>query len=162
MIAIRPATLDDVTYITSLGKREFEAIGFISASAYEGAIVRDSLYARPNNRIWIADADGDPVGFLYATPGRMGSSLKVVQVCVQDDARRLEFGSALVAEAERYADVIQRSGVSLRVATDLEASRFWEAEGYGLLGLEAGGKRRGRVLERRYKRLPCGLFEVTS
>lgn len=156
-ISIRLADPIDVTYIVSLAKRESEAIGFLPASRYEAITTRIGD-VRPSHRLWIAEAGGDRVGFLYATPGLPGGSVKVVQVCVQEDARRLEFGAALVNEAEAYAYQIQRAAVSLAVAADLEASRFWDAEGYGLIRVDTGGKRRGRLLERRYKQLSSGLF----
>lgn len=154
---VRPATPDDLSYIVSLGKREYEAIGFIPASRYE-SIITGVGDVRPSHRLWIAEENGDRVGFLYATPGEAGGSLKVVQVCVQEDARRLEYGAALVSEAERHAVRVQRGAVSLTVAVDLDASLFWEAEGYRLASVDRGGKRRGRLLERRYKRLPLGLW----
>jgi len=154
--AVRRADASDLPYIVSLAQREYEAIGFLPASRYEGLV--NGTSDRPSHRLWIAEAHGDRVGFLYATPGQAGGSLKVVQVCIQGDARRLEFGAALVAQAERHAMRTQRGAVSLAVAADLEASRFWEAEGYRLARVDRGGKRRGRLLERRYKRLSCGLF----
>jgi GNAT superfamily N-acetyltransferase len=157
-LTVRDATVADLRYIVSLAKREYEAIGFIPSSRYEGTVTRCGEHARPGAWLWIAEAEGEPIGFALGSNGVPGGSVKVLQLCVQEDARRLDFGTAIVTEAEAVAGAIQRPGVSLAVAADLEASRFWEANGYGLLRLEEGGRKRKRVLERRYKRLACGLF----
>lgn len=157
---LRRAGVADLAYIDQLRRRESEAIGFLSRSAYEGVLAGwdDREGCRRNGRIWLAEVNAEPVGFVYATPGAEGRPAKVIQVCIQPDARRIEYGSALVAEVERWAEQLQRPGVSCRVATDLEATEFWSALGFELRGHEAGGSRRGRVLERRYKPLR-GLFD---
>jgi GNAT superfamily N-acetyltransferase len=158
-IDVRLATLADLTYIDQLRRRESESIGFISRSGYEGVLsgYDEREGCRRNGRIWLATVNADPVGFAYATPGGTGRSVKVVQVCIQRDARRIEYGSALVAEVEAWAEQLQRPAVSCRVATDLDATAFWDALGFELHGHEQGGSRRGRVLERRHKPLP-GLW----
>jgi ribosomal protein S18 acetylase RimI-like enzyme len=104
------------------------------------------------------EANGDRVGFLLLTTGKFAGAAKVIQVAVQQDARRHEYASALIAEAESLAIAASRTGISLAVAEDLEATAFWDALGYQLRFRYAGGQRRGRVLERRYKLLPNGLW----
>lgn len=74
------------------------------------------------------------------------------------DARRIEYGQALVQQAERWAADQHRTAVGCRVATDLEAGAFWDALGYPCRGLLPGGTRRGRVLESRYRLLDSGLW----
>lgn len=148
----------DLAYVRSLSDSEFEAVGFIPAGAYEWVLGRQGPAWVAEYRLWIADVDGDPVGFLYANPGRPGGSARIAQICIQRDARRLEYARALTAAAERWATVSQRQGVTCRVATDLEAGAFWDALDYSVTALEPGGSRRRRILERRYKLLPCGLL----
>jgi GNAT superfamily N-acetyltransferase len=163
LVTTRLARLADVSYVEWLRGKERDALGFMTVAAYEGVVTQQGLYRRPNARLWLAEVDGTAVGFLYATPGQAGGSLKIVQVALQRDARRQEYGTALVREAEAWAQRLQRPGVACRVRVDLEACAFWEALGYGLIGHERGGKMLNRrvndaLLERRYRPLPCGLL----
>lgn len=157
-LTVRRAVLADLTYIRSLSDSEFNAIGFIPAGAYEWALGRQGPAWTAEYRLWLAAADDEPVGFLYANPGRPGGSARIAQICVQEDARRLEYATALTETAELWAAECQRQGVTCRVATDLEAGHFWDALQYDVAAIEPGGVRRGRILERRYKRLDCGLL----
>lgn len=155
---VRRAELRDLPYIEHLCSGNFEAIGFLPTSRYESVVLRTGDQFRPGDRLWVAEADDDLVGFVYATVGRDGGSAKIVQLAIQDDARRLQFGQALADEVERHASATQRQGVSCRVAADLEATVFWNALGYDLTRIERGGERRQRQIQRRHKRLPCGLL----
>lgn len=153
-IRVRRATMSDLLYVDSLRRQESESLGFLPSLVYEEVVTR----AMPNHRLWLAEVNADPVGFLYASPGEVGRSLRIIQVCLQRDARRLEYGRALVDEAESYASLLQRPAVACHVATDLEAGAFWTALGFDVLRLIPGGSRRARILEDRYKRLPGGLL----
>jgi GNAT superfamily N-acetyltransferase len=157
-IRVRRVELGDLSYVDAVRRRDSEALGFMSMAKYEAIVTGQGPHARPSNRLWIAQVDGERVGFLYLTPGQPGGSAKIIQVAVQRDARRQEYATALVAVAERYAAQTQRGGVSLGVGEDLEAARFWDALGYQLRFRYQGGDRRKRILERRYKTLPCGLL----
>lgn len=156
-IVVRAARLGDLGYIDHVTRSEnyrTAALGFLPQSAYEAVITGIGT----RSRLWVAEADDDQVGYLYLTPGQAGGSAKIVQVAVQEDARRNEYGTALVNEAERYASTLRRGGVSCSVATDLEAGRFWDAVGFELRRIVPGGNRRGRLLERRFKCLPVPLI----
>jgi GNAT superfamily N-acetyltransferase len=157
-VTTRRAMLRDIPFLLDLARRESENLGFLPAGTYEGAVSRTAQHARPNDRLWVAEVNADLVGFMYATPGDVGGTLKVVQVCMRPDARRFAYASALVAEAEAHATALQRMGVGLRVATDIDATLFWDALGYQVRDVVRGGARRQRVLERRYKPLPGGLW----
>lgn len=161
-VAVRSATLADVPYVDALRRRESECIGFLSRGVYESAIRGYDRWANRNGRVWIAEVNGDPVGFVYATPGREGRVARIIQVCVQEDARRIEYGRAMVNEVEGWATAMQRPGVGCHVATDIEAGRFWDALGYELRGHIQGGVRRKRVLEDRYHLLPSGLLVLAG
>lgn len=150
---VRSALSSDLLYVDSLRRTESEQIGFLPWVAYERVLEGQ----RPAQRLWLATIDDERVGFLYATPGPDGGSLHIMQLAVQRDARRREYGLALTVVAETYAQATQRQGVTARVAADIEATAFWDSLDYELRGYEVGGMRRGRVMERRYKRLPLGL-----
>jgi GNAT superfamily N-acetyltransferase len=153
-LGVRRASLADLSYVDMLRRRESESLGFLPLRCYEEVVCG----ASPRHRLWLAEVSGDPVGFLYASPGDVGRALRVIQVCLQPDARRIEYGTALVAEAESYARHLQRSGVACHVAEDIEARVFWDALGYETRGVVIGGARRRRVLEDRYKPLAGGLL----
>lgn len=152
-VSVRRATLADLAYVDMLRRRESESLGFLPLRCYEEVVSG----AMPNHRLWLAEASGDPVGFLYASPGDVGRALRVIQVCLQPDARRIEYGTALIAEAERYAVQLQRPAVGCHVAQDIEARAFWDALGYRVISLIDGGQRRQRVLESRARLLPVAL-----
>jgi GNAT superfamily N-acetyltransferase len=154
--------LSDVPYIDALRRREADAIGFLPLVVYEWVAGGSGAPWKKESRLWLAEANGDRVGFLYLTPGSPGGVAHIGQVCVQADARRLDYATALVERAEHHARLTQRGAVAARVATDLEATAFWDALGYRLTGYEEGGRRRGRVLERRHKPLPLPLERLLA
>ena len=157
-VLVRRALLSDVLYIDSLRRSESESIGFLPLACYESCISGHGADGRPNHRVLIAEANGDRVGFCYASPGAPGRPARVIQICIQPDARRIEYGRALIERVEGWAAAGQRSAVGCRVATDIEAGSFWDTLGYRVVGHLAGGTRRQRVLESRYRLLDCGLW----
>lgn len=157
-VFVRLARAGDLSYIDAQRRRESESIGFLPAACYEAYVTGRGEYARPNHRIWIAAVNGDQVGFLYASPGRFAGPARIIQICIQRDARRIEYGRALVEQAEDYATSIGRTAVGAHVAADIEAGAFWDAMQYPIHDFMRGGVRRNRTLESRYKLLPCGLF----
>jgi GNAT superfamily N-acetyltransferase len=154
-LVVRDATLADIPYVDGLRRRESGTLGFLPLAAYEKIVTQTQHHG---DRLWIAVAAGDPVGFLYASPGRVGAAVRVIQVCTQPDARRREYAAALMARAERMADRLQRPAVSARVGADLEARAFWDALGYAIVALEPGGARRRRLLEVRMRPRPGALM----
>jgi GNAT superfamily N-acetyltransferase len=153
-VAVRPARATDLRFVSSVGWPDAHAIGFFPRVVYERAIAGDT----PDYRIWVAEANGDQVGFLYATPGVSGGVGRIAQAWVRADARRVEYGRALTQTAERWFQARWRHGVVVRVASELEGRQFWAALGYGVVGTEPGGARRHRTIERRYKSLANGLW----
>tara|TARA_Y100000310_G_scaffold119290_1_gene118033 strand:- start:1312 stop:1848 length:537 start_codon:yes stop_codon:yes gene_type:complete len=119
---IRPALLTDIPYIDHLRKREAEAVGFIPLQRYEMEID-----GRRKGSVLVCLENEQHVGFLYATHNQAGVT-HIQQVAIQEDARRMERASALVAAAQKDSDWL----VSLRCAADLEATDFWEALGFSL------------------------------
>lgn len=126
MTEIRRATLDDLKYLDALRKKEGDAVGFIPMRRYEMEVNgerRGSIYLSWDN--------GEPTGFIYATHSGRGTT-RVMQVAIQEDARRMERASALVDAV--VADGLKRHTwlTSLRCADDLDANHFWEALGFSL------------------------------
>ena len=145
-VNIRTATMDDLPFMRDLGRRMFDAIGFVPLSRYE-KIIQGGGTATLN----VAEANGDLVGFIYATHNTIGT--KVQQCAVREDARRLQFATALVSSVTFPNDTF----VAARCAVDLESNVFWRALGFNELERRDGGTRRGRVIAR-YTKTVGGLF----
>ena len=135
---IQKATIDDLKYIESLAKSDFESIGFIPNSRYVKIADGQSL----NESLLLCFENNDPVGFCYATHRNYGT--KIHQIIIQEDARRATRATALVNQITKPDDVF----VSLRCADDLqEANLFWQSIGFQPLRRLTGGKQRGRIIQ---------------
>lgn len=127
--AIRPATIEDMKYITSLANKEGKAIGFIPKVAYESAIngKKPSIHRWSdtcNDKIWICEENGDPVGFVMMSYGNVA---KVNQICIQEDARLIERGKVLLNTAIQHGENKGILDFSCGCADDLESNKFWTA-----------------------------------
>ena len=123
MTTIHRATRADLSYIKHLGNKESEAIGFIPLQRYE--IEMDT-----QGTILVAKENDDYVGFLYATHNRAGVT-RIQQIAIQEDARLLERGKALVDAATKATDWL----VSCRCADELPSTTFWESLGFQHQGI---------------------------
>lgn len=142
-----------VGYCVSLMRRNREALGFIEAPR---------LVARARQGLLLPEfQDGDLCGYLaLAVPGE---TLHVHQACVQDDARRLDHGSALIATAIALAKRNLCHSLVLRCATDLPSNAFWTALGFRLLRTVPGGHARRRLINVYALPVPfTGLFGDSS
>src|SRR3990167_3943595 len=90
MTEIRRACLDDLKYLDSLRKKESESLGFIPMQRYEMEVNGER-----HGSLYLAWDNGDPTGFIYATHSGRGTS-HIIQVAIQEDARRKERATALV------------------------------------------------------------------
>ncbi|MGD9827108.1 MAG: GNAT family N-acetyltransferase [Hyphomicrobiaceae bacterium] len=164
MTEIRRATLDDLKYLDALRKKEGDALGFIPMQRYEMEVNGER-----HGSVYLAWDNDDPTGFIYATHSGRGTT-HIIQVAIQEDARRMERASALVGAV--VDDGLRRRSwlTSLRCADDLEAGHFWAALGFSLEqegvwpkspnspGREKRAiNRRGRLINV-WQRVECGLF----
>jgi len=136
---VRRATLDDLKYIEHLSKQENHALGFIPKTAYEAAITGIKTGKRwsdvCNDKIWICEENNDPVGFLLMS---FGGWSKVNQIAIQEDARLIERGKALLQAGIDHGKIIGRDDFVCGCADDLPSNQFWQAMGWKQIG-----KRRG-------------------
>jgi GNAT superfamily N-acetyltransferase len=129
---IRPATLADLAAMDALRRKEGDALGFIPMARYEAiitGITNDIGQRRADYEgLTVVEDGGELTGFAYARFARRG--LKLEQVCIRHDARRIERATALVRTVE--AEAIARGSplARCRVGADLEAVSFWGAIGY--------------------------------
>lgn len=124
-MVIKKATLADLKYIESLRRRESEAVGFIPIQRYEMEIKGER-----HGDIYVCSENTDLVGFVYATHNLAGIT-HIQQIAIQDDARRLDRGKALVEAVTRGTDWL----LSCRCAADLDSVNFWQAIGFELTDL---------------------------
>jgi len=86
--------------------------------------------------VFIAEKNQDMVGYVLLTPGRKPYSYaKIQQIAVREDARRLEYGSALLEVVKDFCNTHTRMGVTLRCRVDLESNNFWKSLGFYLYGV---------------------------
>ena len=65
---------------------------------------------------------------------------KIQQIAVRNDARRLDYGTALLAVARDFCEHFGLRGFTLRCRTDLESNFFWSALGFRRYGTWEKGK----------------------
>ena len=144
MVLIRSATVADVSYIVSLHKRLGEYLGLVPMGTYESRL----------HHLKIAEENGDPIGFGYA--GERSGILTLHQVGVQDDARRLSVGSALV---DSFIGGSVASLARCRVRDTIPDRDFWPAIGFVESNRVEAGKKRGKELIVYRRDLQPTLFE---
>lgn len=127
----RAAIADDLGAIEAMRRTDGDALGFIPLARYAAVIDGATIDGRRRSDYEgvsvITDSD-EVTGFVFAGFHRGG--LKIEQVCVREDARRIERATALVRSVEATAWARGAPLARCRVAADLEATRFWEAMGY--------------------------------
>ena len=126
---ISKATLADVDYMCHLQRIEAnreDSIGFVPRMGYE-----KEIDGRRHGLILIGRENDDEIGFIYATRNTAGVTT-IQQVAVQDDARRLEIGTALVGAVPRPNDWL----VTLRCRQNLPSVDFWKDLGFEIHGID--------------------------
>jgi GNAT superfamily N-acetyltransferase len=77
----------------------------------------------------------DSVGYALVTPGsKMGDFVRIQQIAVRADARRLHYGSMLIRCIKDFCQAHGRVGAQLRCRIDLESNDFWRGLGFSLYG----------------------------
>src|SRR3990167_4561689 len=136
-IVIRTSKESDKNFVDKLQKENSFAVGFIQKSIWEKYV-----YGGERNFIvFIGEVNNDMVGYALITPGKKsGSYAKIQQIAVRQDARRLEYGTAIIEAVKKFCNRFGRIGVSLRCRKDLESNAFWKALGFELYGIWEKGK----------------------
>lgn len=136
-LVVRNATSTDILFIDKLQKENSHAVGFIQRSVWD----RYVFGGERNFVVLICEKNTDMVGYVLLTPGKGAYSYaKIQQIAVRNDARRLDYGSALIAVVRDFCETFQRQGVTLRCRVDLESNHFWKALGFENYGLWHKGK----------------------
>tara|TARA_Y100000289_G_C3858724_1_gene117420 strand:- start:96 stop:617 length:522 start_codon:yes stop_codon:yes gene_type:complete len=136
---VRLATIEDLKYVESLSKKESHALGFIPKIAYESAITGKKTGKRwsdiCNDKLFVCVENKDLVGFLLMSYGRWA---KVNQIAIQEDARLIERGKALLQAGINHGKIMNRQDFMCGCADDLESNFFWKSVGWQKLGQRQG------------------------
>jgi GNAT superfamily N-acetyltransferase len=136
-LSVRTATEKDKSFIDKLQKENAFAVGFIQSTIWDKYV----FGGERNFVVFICEKNSDMVGYVLLTPGRNSYSYaKVQQIAVREDARRLDYGSALLHVVKDFCNTFDRLGVSLRCRVDLESNHFWKALGFNLYGVWLKGQ----------------------
>jgi len=136
-LIVRNARELDITFIDKLQKANSYAVGFIQRTIWDKYV----FGGERNFVVFICEKNDDTVGYVLITPGKGPNTyVKIQQIAVRDDARRLDYGSALIAVVRDFCETFQRNGATLRCRTDLESNKFWKALGFANYGVWEKGK----------------------
>jgi len=126
-LIVRNSTTADLLFIDKLQKDNAHAVGFIQRTIWE----RYVFGGERNFVVFVCEKNNDPVGYILVTPGlTAGRYIKIQQIAVRDDARRLDYGRALLAVVRDFCNTFNRAGATLRCRVDLESNKFWQALGF--------------------------------
>jgi GNAT superfamily N-acetyltransferase len=135
-LIVRNSTSADLLFIDKMQKDNAQAVGFIQRTIWE----RYVFGGERNFVVFVCEKNNDPVGYILITPGMgVGRYIKVQQIAVRDDARRLDYGSALLAVVKDFCNTFNRAGATLRCRVDLDSNKFWHALGFHNYGIWAKG-----------------------
>lgn len=137
-LIVRNAVLADSPFIDKLQKENSYAVGFIQRTIWDKYV----FGGERNFFVLMCEKNHDPVGYTLVTPG-MGHDrfVKIQQIAVRNDARRLHYGSALIEVIKKFCNQHGRIGARLRCRQDLESNFFWESLGFFKYGVWKKGKR---------------------
>lgn len=134
-LAVRTATAADRNFIDKLQKENAYAVGFIQNTVWDKYV----FGGERNFVVFVCEKNQDLVGYVLLTPGRHYRYAKIQQIAVREDARRLDYGSALLNVVKQFCNEFERVGVTLRCRIDLESNHFWRALGFTQYGVRKKG-----------------------
>lgn len=130
-LMVRTGTASDIAVIDKLQRDNSYAVGFIQRTIWDDYV----FGGKRNFMAFVCEKNGDPVRYMLLTPGLPNKYAKIQQVAVREDARRLDYGTALVVVARRFCERFGRPGVTLRCRVDLPSNAFWSALGFTNYGV---------------------------
>jgi len=142
---VREALIKDLKYVVSLSKKESFSLGFIPKMAYESAITGEKTGKRwskvCNDKLFVCSCNNELVGFCLASFGKINSIYrvgKIAQICLQEDARKLERGRLLLNAILKWGKLVKTYAFNAGCADDLESNLFWKAMGWIKVGQRFG------------------------
>ena len=131
MTSIRPGASLDFIYIDSLRKTEGNALGFIPKDVYISVLEKRRYANRDRHHyqnIYLTEDNGERTGYCYYSVS--GPIVDIIQIAVQQDARRWHRALMLVNQVINDSINLQKTGIKARVAIDLESNEFWKGIGF--------------------------------
>ncbi|MCK9599111.1 MAG: GNAT family N-acetyltransferase [Sphaerochaeta sp.] len=136
-LSVRTTSILDWNFVDKMQKDNSFSVGFIQRTIWDKYV----WGGERNFIVLICEKNHDPVGYILITPGRAASTYaKIQQIVVRNDARRLEYGTALLSVARMFCEEFSRHGFTLRCRVDLESNLFWGALGFHHYGTWEKGK----------------------
>ena len=136
-LIVRTSSILDWSLVDKLQKENSFAVGFIQDTIWEKYV----WGGERNFVVLICEKNDDPVGYILITPGHGAMTYaKIQQIVVRSDARRLDYGTALLTVARDFCETFSLRGFTLRCRTDLESNYFWQALGFIQYGTWQKGK----------------------
>jgi GNAT superfamily N-acetyltransferase len=131
-ISVRTSTIKDILLIDKLQKENSYAVGFIQKTVWEKYV----FGGERNFVVFICEVNNDAVGYVLITPGKSSYKYaKIQQIAVRNDARRLQYGTALLDVCRQFCETFHRIGFTLRCRQDLESNNFWKSLGFQNYGV---------------------------
>lgn len=122
--AVERNNLEAKTFLDYLQRKNTHALGFLPYAALEEAIQRGHVLRAFENE--------EPCGYLIR--GILRQETRILQIVVEDDARRIDHATALVEGLTALCNANRGHSISLHCAEDLPANLFWEAIGFSKVG----------------------------
>lgn len=143
MDVIVPGGTSLVPYVIHLQSQHREELGFLPRLAIQEYSARGQI---------IPAIENDTIcGYMLYYSGRNGNrprnhpdTLKIHQMCVQYDARRVHHALRLFDLSTRLAAEKGMHTVEAWVASDIDANAFWNATGSIHVATRLGGRKRNR------------------
>ena len=129
--------MDYLEQVRSLADKNRSALGFLPASAYTEAAMKGNL--------WIAiDKNTEKLrGYLFF--GGVYPQLRVFQICVSSDCRSSGTARELIGALRKYGESFSYQTITARVASELEANRFWQKSDFHIIR-QVPGRTAGRTI----------------
>ena len=160
---IRLAVVEDIPYIVSLSKKETFCLGFIPKMAYEAAITGCKTGKRwsttCNDRLFVCEENGDLVGFVMFS---YGNPSKCNQICIQEDARLIERGQALLSAGISHGNLVGIDDFACGCADDLPSNFFWQKMGWVQVGERKGVSHKNTWKESSKRKINLYRYQTNS
>lgn len=122
-LIVRNSTIDDMIFVDKLQKENSYAVWFIQKTVWEKYV----YWGERNFIVLICEYNHDPVGYVLITPWMgVNKYAKIQQIAIRNDARRLQYGTALINTCRIFCEKFWRVWFTLRCRIDLDANHFWK------------------------------------
>jgi hypothetical protein len=160
---IRLAKIIDLPYIIYLSNKESLCLGFIPKMAYESAITGIKKGKRwsdtCNDKLFVCEENNDLVGFVMFS---YGSIAKCNQICIQQDARLITRGKALLSAGVTHGNLIGIEDFGCGCADDLPSNFFWSQMGWVKVGERKGISRKNTWIETSKRKINLYRYQTNS